>query len=227
MTTFVSLLTMIATTLVSPQAQPAPSVPSTFHGVSYFEVMSTNNARASAVAAIKAYAAASRNQDGFISVESFEQMDRPGHFLMFETWRDPAAFDKRDSAVQNRFTDALEPIRVSDVDRRPYKVLTVAPHGQTNNQTLYVITHVDASPTPQLPMMLQRFAEDSRKDDGNLRFDIYQHTMRANHFTIIEAWRNRQAFDAHVAAPHTRQYRNDYGPMAGSPLDERLFEAVK
>jgi quinol monooxygenase YgiN len=227
MTTLVSLLTMIAITLAGPQAQPVPPVALTFHTVTYFEVVPANNARAAAAAAIKAYTAACRNQDGFGSVESFEQLDRPGHFVLFETWRDAAAFEKRDAAMQKQFTDALQPVRVSDVDRRPYKVLTVAPHGQANNQTLYVITHVDASPSPQLPMMLQRFAEDSRKDDGNLRFDIYQHTMRANHFTIIEAWRNRQAFDTHVAAPHTRQYRNEYGPMAGSPLDERLFEAVK
>ena len=31
-----------------------------------------------------------------------------------------------------------------------------------------------------------------------------QHMRRANHFTIVETWRDQQAFDAHVAAAHTR-----------------------
>ena len=86
---------------------------------------------------------------------------------------------------------------------------------------------MDASPTPQLPALLQRLAEDSRLDPGNLRFDIMQHTMRANHFTIVEAWRDQKALDDHAASAHMRQYRDAYGPMAGSPLDERVFTAVR
>jgi hypothetical protein len=43
--------------------------------------------------------------------------------------------------------------------------------------------------------MLRRQAEASRQEDGNLRFDVVQHVMRANHFTVIEIWRNQAAFD--------------------------------
>ena len=223
MSQFLLLLTTIALTQ---GAAPAPPAVSTFYSVVYFEVFPTNAARSVATAAVKAYVTAGQKLEGYGSVQAFEQIGRPGHFLVFETWRDIAAFDKRDAAMQKQFSDALQPILVSDVDRRPYKVMTVSPYGQTNNQTVYVITHVDASPSPQLPAMLQRLAENSRKEAGNLRFDIYQHTMHANHFTVIEAWRNRKVLDAHVGAAHTRQYRADFGPLAGSPLDERLFEAV-
>jgi len=209
------------------QSQTTVPAVSTFHAVSYFEVLPAGPSRTAALAAMKAYNAGIRTQDGFVAFESFEQEGRAGHFLMFETWRTQDAFDKRSQAVQKAFTDALQPVRVSDIDRRPYMVLTVGPRGKTTDDTMYVITHVDASPTPQLPMMLQRLAEDSRRDAGNLRFDIYQHTMRANHFTIIEAWRDRKALDAHIAAAHTKQYREDFAPMAGSPVDERLFEAIK
>jgi quinol monooxygenase YgiN len=207
-----------------PQA-PASST-TTFHSVVYFEVLNTNAARTAAKTALKTYAAGLRTQDGFMDFEAFEQSGRPGHFSFVETWRDQGAFDKRAAGITKQFTDALDPVRISDIDRRPYKVLSVAARARTNGDTVYVVTHVDASPTPQLPMMLQRLAEDSRRDDGNLRFDIYQHTMRANHFTVIEAWRNRQALDAHAAAAHTRQFRDAFGPLAGSPLDERVAEAV-
>jgi quinol monooxygenase YgiN len=50
--------------------------------------------------------------------------------------------------------------------------------------------------------------------------------MRANHFTVIETWQSQKAFDAHVAAPHTRQYRDEVQPLTGSPLDERVYKAV-
>jgi quinol monooxygenase YgiN len=117
-------------------------------------------------------------------------------------------------------------VRISDIDRRPYKTMNIAPGGAVTRDAVFVITHVDASPTPQLPALLQRLVEESRRDRGNLRFDIVQHTMRANHFTIVEAWQNRKALEAHAASSHMRQYRDAYGPMAGSPLDERIYEAV-
>ena len=92
---------------------------------------------------------------------------------------------------------------------------------------MYVISHVDVTPSPQVPVLLRRLAEASRQEAGNLRFDVVQHTMRANHFTVIEAWRNQQALDAHVVAAHTRQYRDELQPMTGSPLDERVYRPIE
>ena len=54
-----------------------------------------------------------------------------------------------------------------------------------------------------------------------------QHTMRANHFTVIEEWQNAKAVDAHAAAAHTKEYRNGLAPIAGSPLDERFYKSVE
>ena len=51
--------------------------------------------------------------------------------------------------------------------------------------------------------------------------------MRANHFTVIETWRNQKALDAHAAAAHTRQYRDELQPMTGSPLDERVHKPLE
>ena len=215
------LLSLLFVSLMQTGTDVLPAT--AFHAVSYVEVVSTAQARGAAVAAFKNYQVAASRQDGFVRFEAFEQTGRPGHYVWIETWRDQEAF----VAVQMQLTDALKPIRLSDVDRRPYKTMTVAPIGRTARDTVYVITHVDATPTPQLPMLLQRLAEDSRRDDGNLRFDILLHTMKANHLTIIEAWRDRKALDAHAAAAHTKQYREDFGPMAGSPVDERIFERLE
>ena len=130
----------------------------------------------------------------------------------------------RDALPQKRLTDALQPIRVSGYDQRPYKTLAVGT-GQppSGRQIVYVISHVDVTPNPQVPVLLRQLAEASRKEPGNLRFDVLLHTMRGNHFTVIEAWRNQQALDAHVAAAQTKQYRDTLQPLTGSPLDERTF----
>ena len=125
---------------------------------------------------------------------------------------------------------ALQSIRVSDYDQRLYKTLTVASATAAgNSQAVHVVAHVDTVGGAQAdaPGLLKRLAAASRKERGCLRFDVLQHAMRANHFTIIEMWQNQNALDAHAAAPHTKQYRDELQPMSGSPLDERLYEAVE
>lgn len=202
---------------------PAPAeADTTYYAVSYVETTAASTA--AAVTALKRYRDGSRVQDGFVRAEFFEQIGRPGHFAVIETWRDQKIFDARDGAAQKRLIDALEPIRVSGYDQRPYKTLSVGTTPPpTGGQIVYVISHVDVTPNPQVPVLLRQLADASRREPGNLRFDVLLHTMRGNHFTVIEAWRNQQALDAHVAAAHTKQYRDTLQPLTGSPLDERVF----
>ena len=61
------------------------------------------------------------------------------------------------------------------------------------------------------------------KENGNLRYDVFQQKNRLNHFTVIEAWANRKALADHVAAPHSRAFRQQLSPMAGALYDERLY----
>jgi quinol monooxygenase YgiN/beta-lactamase superfamily II metal-dependent hydrolase len=208
----------------APAAQAAPADP-TFYAVSYVEVMAS--ATAKAIAAIKQYREANRLHGGFLRLDIFEQAGRPGHFALFEVWRDQTSFDAR-GASQQQLIDALASIRVSGYDQRPYKTVSVGPvPPPPNGRTVSVVSHVDVTPDPRVAVMLRRLAEASRMEDGNVRFDVVQHTMRANHFTVVETWRDQKAFDAHVAASHTRQYRDELQPLTGSPLDERVYKAIE
>jgi quinol monooxygenase YgiN len=85
---------------------------------------------------------------------------------------------------------------------------------------------VDVAPNPQVAVMLKDLAEASRKEPGNVRFDVVQHTMRANHFTVVEIWRDQKALDVHVGSPHAKHYRDTLQPMTGSPLDERVYKPL-
>jgi quinol monooxygenase YgiN len=219
-----------------------------FYAVAYVEAIASASPKASAL--LKQYRDASTKQDGLVSLEVFEQIGRPGHFAVFEVWRDRKAFDARDTSAQKQLRDALQPIRVSDYDERPYKTITLDdrrdrlqergdripreasadrgnPGGGSQAAQVIVITHVDVAPNPQVAVMLKDLAEASRKEAGSVRFDVVQHTMRANHFTVVEVWRDQKALDAHVAAAHTKQYRDALQPMTGSPLDERVYKAIE
>jgi quinol monooxygenase YgiN len=103
-----------------------------------------------------------------------------------------------------------------------FLLATVAAFGQDTK--LYVVTHVDLMPNHIVdgtPLLL-KFASDSRKEKGAARFELLQEPGRKNHFTIVSVWENQAAFDAHLEADHTRQFREQIQPMLGGPLDERF-----
>jgi quinol monooxygenase YgiN len=223
------LVLVIAGSPVAAQA-PRPSAPATtdqmFYSVAYIEVKPSG--RATAIASLKQYKDALHINTASLRTEIFEQADRPGHLLLVETWQTQAAFDAGTPALRKRMTDTIEPLRLSGWDQRPYKTLTVASGAaEPTGRSVFVISHVDVTPDPKIAGMLKDLAEKSRLEEGNVRFDVLAHTMRSNHFEVIETWQNQKALENHAAAGHTRQYRDDLQPALGSPLDERIFKAIE
>jgi quinol monooxygenase YgiN len=198
------------------------------YAVTYVEVMPAS--KGTAVAALKQYRDSSRKDEGYVRLDFWEQIGRPGHFAIIERWTDQKAFDAHGMAEHTKhFLSGLQPIRVSDYDQRPYKTLAVGPApAAENGQSIHFVAHVDfAGPQSDSPGILRRFAEASRKDEGSLRFDVLQGATRANHFTVIESWQSQKAHDAHAAAVHTKQYRDGLHSITGSPLDERVYKVVE
>lgn len=120
--------------------------------------------------------------------------------------------------------------------RRIFSVLALAALGAAGGvaagggQNLYAVTHVDIAGTSgklaEATSLIREFEADSRKDPGVLRFEVWQQEGHPNHFTIYEVWRTRQAFEAHLAAEHTRRFREKLQPVLGSPFRERLHHAL-
>jgi len=215
---------LLLATLSPPQAA---SLDSAAFSVGYFEVSAAN--RSAAVTALGAYRQSSRREQGSLAIEMFEQENRPGHFVTIESWTTEAALEAHGAgAAAMALQQRLKPMLLSPPDVRPYKALRVKAVPAVDTLAVYVITQVDVAPAPDTDPsgLLARHADDSRADGGNLRFDVLQHAMRANHFTVIEEWRDVRAHEAHSSAAHTLKYRADLQPLAGSPIDEQLYHPL-
>lgn len=200
------------------------------HVVSYVEV--APGAERAAMGLLRQYRDASRRDHGSLRMDVLQQGGRPDHFVVLESWQDKDAWTAHGAAAHTKQFAAELPLQLaSPVDQRSYNSLAIAA-GSAGDDAIYVVTHVDTipaqTPSPQSDAvgMLKLLAESSRKDEGNSRFDVWQ-SDRRNHFTVVEAWRNQRALDAHTAAMHTKQYREQLQPLAGSPLDERVFTVLK
>ena len=221
-------LFVLSSSLSAPLGAQAAADP-TVYSVTYAEVAgSSSGAMANA---FKQYNEASRKEDGYVRFDLREQLGRPGVFNVVEAWRDQKAFDAHAAAAHTkRYQDAIRPIRVAGYDERPYKPFTLAPPREGSDQAVHVVSHVDIAGNAaqgEAPGVLRKLAETSRAEPGCLRFDVLQHAMRANHYTIIEVWQDQKSIDAHRAAAHTKAYRDVLQPMSGSPLDERWYKGVE
>jgi len=215
---------LISTVLLGAQAPPD----STAYSVAYVDILPAS--RTAAITAIKQYRDASRKDDGFQRIEFFEQAGRPAHLCIIETWANSRDLDTHAASANAKdFRNKIDSMRLSDYDQRPYKTLSLGTdRNDKSSRGIFVITHVDiGGQGTNAADLLRNLAEASRKEEGNLRFDVLQHAMRANHFTVIEEWQTAKTMQAHVAATHTKEYRNSLGPIAGSPLDERLYRLVE
>lgn len=216
---------ILVTLLAVPHAAAQLPNDTRFYSVSYIEVNPAS--RSMALTALRLYRDVSHKYSDHVRTEIFEQVDRSGRFVILETWKTQATFDMNVD-VRKQLTDSIQPIRFSDWDIRPYKTSSVGPDtAEAADNAIVVITHVDVSPDPSVGPMLKTLAEASRRETENLRFDVLQHTMRANHFQVFESWKDRKALDAHSAAAHTRKYRDEVQRFLGSPLDERIFKPIR
>ena len=199
--------------------------------VSYVEVAPAAEGRAEAV--MRKYRDASRRDAGSVKVDVLQGLDRRGHFVVLEEWRDEAARKNHRAAPHvARLQEELAPLRISGYDERSHTAHAVGPARAVEKGSLLVVTHIDVIPAnggaDKARAMLKALAESSRSETGNLRFDVLQ-GARMNHFTVIEAWRDARARDAHVTAAHTKTFRNalqPLGPNAGL-YDERLYRALR
>jgi quinol monooxygenase YgiN len=167
---------------------------------------------------------------GVIRFDVLQQVDRRNFFALFEIWSSAQTFAafQSSSATQAILTE-LAPLLEAPLDERDGVLLagTVNPRSRhAESRQIFVITHVDIDPQfvpePAVPV-LDTFVSDSASDPGVQTFALLSQTPTANHFQLIEVFANRQAFNAHVSAQHTLDFRNDIQPFIGAPYDERLY----
>jgi quinol monooxygenase YgiN len=99
-----------------------------------------------------------------------------------------------------------------------------APEGQS----AYVVTYIEVTPTAEAEAatLLRRVAAASRREPGNLRYNVLQHSERKSQFAILETWSDGKAFEAHRGGAAMKQFRGELDPLRVSSYDERLDNAI-
>ncbi len=74
--------------------------------------------------------------------------------------------------------------------------------------------------------LLKQYRDESRKQAGNLRFDVLTEIERPNRFAIVEVWNSKTSLDAHDHSAATAQFSEQLKPIQDAPNDVRNDHAL-
>jgi quinol monooxygenase YgiN len=217
----------VASARAQTPAAPPPVPDGPRYVVTYIEV--APSATVAAIRLVREFRDKTREETGNLRSEALQRFGRMNQFVVLTVWKDQAAVDSHaKAAATTRFVADIKKVQIAPIDERTHFPLSVGPVENKAGGSLAVVTHVDVIP-PQRENgtgIVKQLAERSRQKDGNLRFDAVTQTNRQNHFTVIELWRDRKAVAAHIAAGHTRAFREKLAPATGALHDERRYRLL-
>jgi quinol monooxygenase YgiN len=222
---FAAALLIIAT---RPPAQAQSESDASIYGVTALDV--APGTASQGVVLLRQYRDGALKQAGNTGVTLLQEANWPNRFVIYEGWKDQAAYDANDKAAHSaELRDKLKAIGAVPYDRRAYHVIAVGPSQPAGPDAVYLHLHLDVFPPGIEPTLAaaKAVAEAARKGDGNLRYDVVRSVKAPqSHTTFIAAWRDRKAFDAYESSANARQFRDTVGPLLGSPFDDRLYVSI-
>jgi autoinducer 2-degrading protein len=212
---------------VASGAQPQTSG-GTLYAVTYLDVAA--NSVSQGVTILRKYRDLSSHEAGNLEFTVLQETIRPNRFVIFEGWKDQAAFDAHSKgAPASECQDALAPIRNSPpYQMMQYAFVTAPPRANPARDALYMVEHMDFMPTfaTTAATLVKALAKDSQKEKSVIRYDAYH--WGDHHYVIMAVWPDSKAFEAHEAAAYTRRFRAA-AAVPGGRIDlyeERLYNPI-
>ena len=121
-------------------------------------------------------------------------------------------------------------------------------HGPSLRGPIFDITHFDVIPLapPQVAVdfeqtaytALFKYRDASRTDQGFESFRVVNWLLASNHSQIVDVWSSLEAFEQHLAQPHSVDFRftvqvqpppppPGFNCCIGSPIDDRQYSLVR
>jgi quinol monooxygenase YgiN len=176
---------------------------------------------------LRAWAARAGAQSGAGEAILLNEVNRPERFALVETWTDQDSLNAHQTsgARQALATAAGLPAPPDERVGEPFSIGSARPAGP---EALYVLVHVDVIPfnLDAVGDWLKAQVEVAGSAPGTSQYDVWRQVGRPNHFTVIQAWADRDTYARHVEAAATQAFRANLMGIKGALYDERLYRRV-
>ena len=168
----------------------------------------------------KELVAASRNDGGNIDYDIYQSQTDPTQLMIFETWKDQASLDVHSAAAH--FTRIVPQLANAAVGEMSIQSFTQTSEG--SQIRINCMLKVDAANVTKALGLAKELVEASRKDDGNIDYDIYQSQTDPTQLMIFETWKDQPSLDTHSAAEHFTRIVPQLQEMAVGEMAIQVFK---
>jgi quinol monooxygenase YgiN len=226
-----ALAVAMVSTPAQAQAPAQDAADPTVFIISYIEA--TFAGKSQVATQLKQLRDASAKDNGLIRYEVLQRISPTNQFMALEIWKDQQAYDAHVASPHRKaFREKAAPLLLAPIDDRQGVTVSVDPmqaaRARATGNAIYVVSHVDVAPPNREKIIpaLKALAEASRKDAGNLRFDVAFQKNRTNHFKVIETWKDQKADEAHEGSAYAKEFRNTLTPLTGAMYDQRWYKPL-
>jgi quinol monooxygenase YgiN len=165
---------------------------------------------------------------GALRFDVDQEVQRSNFYVLIETWTDLTAYQSffNYASTQALFTQLGQSL-IAPTDERDGTLIEAGKvaSGPSHSGEIEVVTHIDIIPTflSQAQPLIEQFVTDSGNDPGVIEFLLVSWDGVTNHFQLIERYKSQNAFNSHVTAAHSVQFRDSLQPFIGAPYDERVY----
>lgn len=146
----------------------------------------------------KELVAASRKDKGNIDYDIYQSQTDKTQLMIFETWKDQPSLDVHSAAPH--FLKLVPQIANAAVGEMAIQSFTKASKG--DQIRINCLLKVAPENVTKALGLAQELVEASRKDGGNIDYDIYQSQTDPTQMIIFETWKDQPSLDTHSAAEH-------------------------
>jgi quinol monooxygenase YgiN len=96
------------------------------------------------------------------------------------------------------------------------------------NMTLHVVAHLPAKPdkVDELKTLLTSLLEPTRKEQGCIRYVLYQNTKEPTDFTFIEEWEGQEDLDRHLSNDHMKVAFGRFPELLSTEANVQTYHLV-
>lgn len=181
---------------------------------------------AQALAKLRAYVAATKAEPGLLTIRLLSELNRPERLAVYEVWRDEPALNAHLAATPRKALDNdLVLMLQAPIDNRIASVVTSA-NGVNNKSALHIIVHIDVAPpaAPAIAEALKAQVAKAGLAQGLIGYEVSQQNDHTNHFSVVQTWSGRPAFQAFAGWPAAKALRSQLSTVNGALYDERLYQ---
>ncbi|MEZ0480353.1 putative quinol monooxygenase [Planococcus sp. SSTMD024] len=96
---------------------------------------------------------------------------------------------------------------------------------------LIIHAHLQVKPDQEQAFLNESkiLIEASRKEPGNIQYDLVKSVEQEGHFMMVEVWKDAQAIEAHNSSEHFTAFSKKAAGFMSAPMELKVYsgEAVQ